>query len=135
MALGDSLSFLFFGLQVSGILIQNQIFLKKNIGAINMHVFFGGLFFFIVSFLSRIGIIMIISITWMIYGGQQSGGCQKVVYQLTDAPLDKPQLRQCTAVQCSLLQCCKLCTVNIAVNSPWISLNSDTAVFTFHNVV
>ena len=102
MPLGDSLSFLFFGLQVSGILIQNQIFLKKNIGAINMHVFFGGLFFFIVSFLSRIGIIMIISITWMIYGGQQSGGCQKVVYQLTDAPLDKPQLRQCTVVQCSL---------------------------------
>ena len=100
-----------------------------------MHVFFGGLFFFIVSFLSRIAIIMIISITWMIYGGQQSGGCQKVVYQLTDAPLDKPQLRQCTAVQCSLLQCCELCTVNIAVNSPWISLNSDTAVFTFHNVV
>ena len=37
--------FLFFGLQVSGILIQNQIFLKMNIGAINMHVFFGGLFF------------------------------------------------------------------------------------------
>ena len=68
MFLGDSLSFLFFGLQVSGILIQNQIFLKKNIGAINMHVFFGGLFFFIVSFLSRIAIIMIISITWMIYG-------------------------------------------------------------------